>query len=130
MDEWSVDNLRQHFDALRAEEERRYEQRFLAQERAVAAALANAEKTADRLEDQAAAWRANANEWRAAMTDREQRFVTREAFDAQAAVLAALAIRFEKTEGRGLGRAEIVGLVFATATFVGAVVGVIAAATG
>lgn len=58
--------LREHFETLLAEQEKRYAQRFDAQEKAIAVAEANAEK-----------WRANANEWRQAMTDRERNFLPR-----------------------------------------------------
>lgn len=48
------------------EQEKRYEQRFKAQERAVQVAETAAEK-----------WRNQANEWRAAMLDRERTFFSK-----------------------------------------------------
>jgi hypothetical protein len=41
---WTIDSLREHYDVLLAQLDRRYEQRFEAQEKAVDAALASAEK--------------------------------------------------------------------------------------
>jgi len=58
------------------ERDRRYSELRDADSRAVQAALAASEKAVLKAEDEAKAWRANANEWRAAMTDREKRFVT------------------------------------------------------
>jgi len=69
--------LKEHIDELarlhaKMEEERfasqkeLSDQRFAAQEKAIEVAEANAEK-----------WRMNANEWRAAMTDRERNFLSK-----------------------------------------------------
>ena len=58
--------LRQHFEALLEETDKRYNQRFEAQEKAVSAAEANSEK-----------WRNNANEWRESMLDRERQFFSK-----------------------------------------------------
>lgn len=59
---WNVDSLRE----LMEEQEKRYEQRFAAQEQAVKVAETSAEK-----------WRNQANEWRAAMLDRERNFFSK-----------------------------------------------------
>lgn len=59
---WNVDSLRE----LMAEQEKRHEQRFSAQELAVAIA----ERAADK-------WRDQANEWRQAMLDRERNFFSK-----------------------------------------------------
>lgn len=76
-----------------AERDRRYEDRFKAQEAAVEKYDANAEK-----------WRAVSNEWRAAMTDREQRFASREEmyskFDAVTIAINSLKDTRSKHEGR------------------------------
>ncbi len=47
---WSVDTLKYYVDALLLEHDSRYEQRFAAQEKAVVAALASAEKATDKAE--------------------------------------------------------------------------------
>jgi len=55
-----------HLEEVSNERDKRYEQRFQAQEQALNVAEAAAER-----------WRLNANEWRAAMTDRERNFFSR-----------------------------------------------------
>jgi len=55
-----------HLEEISNERDRRYEQRFQAQEQAISVAEAAAER-----------WRLNANEWRSAMTDRERNFFSR-----------------------------------------------------
>lgn len=59
---WNVDSLMEFIK----EQEKRYEQRFAAQEQAVKIAEASAEK-----------WRNQANEWRSAMMDRERTFFSK-----------------------------------------------------
>lgn len=63
---------------LLAEIDKRYAQQFTAQEKAVGAALAAAEKAVAVAEQNSDKWRTNANEWRGAMDDREDRFVQKE----------------------------------------------------
>lgn len=58
--------------------DKRYMQQFSSQEKAVASALAAAEKAVAVAELNAEKWRTNANEWRGAMDDRESRFVQKE----------------------------------------------------
>ena len=58
--------LREHLEALIAEADKRYAERFEAQERALTTA-----------EEHAQQWRNSANEWRSAMTDRERNFLSR-----------------------------------------------------
>lgn len=69
--------------------DRRYEQRFdlqekavtvalASQEKAVSAALAAMEKAVLVAEGNSEKWRSNANEWRGAMDDREERMVMKE----------------------------------------------------
>jgi len=66
------------------------EQRFEAQDKAVQAALVSAEKAVLKKEEEVERWRANANEWRGAMNDRERDFLTRKEF--YAIVGTALAV--------------------------------------
>lgn len=47
MSEWTVDTLREYIESTLAESDRRYEQRFIAQEKAILTALASAEKAID-----------------------------------------------------------------------------------
>jgi hypothetical protein len=61
--------LKEHFDDLRT-----------ADQLAIAAALASAEKAVGVAETNAEKWRDSANEWRSAMNDRERQFLTRKEF--------------------------------------------------
>lgn len=69
--------LKEYLEALINEADKRYEQRFVAQEKATAAALAAADKANALSEANAEKWRTNANEWRQAMNDRERNFLSR-----------------------------------------------------
>lgn len=68
---WTLDTLK----VLMDERDRRYSEISEAKEKAVEAALAAASKAVDVAEKNAEKWRENANEWRAAMTDRESKFM-------------------------------------------------------
>ena len=81
-------SLKEYIEQLVHASDRRYEERFLsqekavrealsAQEKAVSAALAAAEKAVAVAETNAEKWRANANEWRKAMDDREREFLSK-----------------------------------------------------
>ena len=58
-------SLKEHFTALLAEKDK-----------ALSAALASAKEATSVAEANSEKWRANANEWRSAMDDREKKFVT------------------------------------------------------
>ena len=70
-DGWTLETLK----VLMDERDRRYGEVSTAKEEAVRVALANAEKAVLVAERNAEKWRDNANEWRAAMTDRESQFL-------------------------------------------------------
>lgn len=60
-----------------------YMERILEEkDKALSAALASAEKAVLKKEEEVECWRANANEWRGAMSDRERDFLTRKEFHA------------------------------------------------
>ncbi len=59
------------------ERDRRYGEVSEAKERAITAAMAAAEKAIGIAEANAEKWRTNANEWRAAMNDRERNFLSK-----------------------------------------------------
>lgn len=63
---------------LLLEFDKRYEQRFALQKEIFSNALFNAEKAVTVAEINSEKWRANANEWRSAMDDRETRFVLKD----------------------------------------------------
>lgn len=68
---WTLETLK----VLMDERDRRYGEVSTAKEEAVRVALSNAEKAVLVAERNAEKWRDNANEWRAAMTDRESQFL-------------------------------------------------------
>ncbi len=68
---WTVQALHDHLKAMMDERDRRYEQ--LSE-----AALASAERAVDKAELIAEKWRLNANEWRAAMSDKDQQYLTKD----------------------------------------------------
>lgn len=97
---WSVDTLKDYMERLVHEHDRRFEQRFSAQEKAVEAALnaaslavekalASAEKATTKYEADVERWRQANNEWRAAMLDRETKFLTNDAYHAAHTSLVA-----------------------------------------
>ena len=88
---WTPGLVLEHISAMMSAADKRYEERFAAQEKAVKdalaaqekavnAALAASEKAVLVAENNAQKWRENANEWRSAMTDREQNFTSRGEF--------------------------------------------------
>ena len=72
-DGWTLNTLKQLMD----ERDVRYAQVSEAKEKAVAAALAAAQKAVEVAERNAEKWRDNANEWRQAMDDKDRNFVTK-----------------------------------------------------
>jgi hypothetical protein len=97
-------SLKEYLEALIKEVDRHHQQRADQQDKAVAAALASAEKAVDaalaaqetavnKAEEHGELWRASANEWRAAMNDREDKF-------ASAAMLNALEQRVRENSDR------------------------------
>lgn len=60
------------------ERDRRYGEVSAAQKEAVEAALKSAQLAVDKAEAINIAWRANANEWRTAMNDKDKNFLTKD----------------------------------------------------
>ena len=123
---WTVDTLKEFVSAAITAADVRYEQRFLAQEKAVKdaltsqekavnAALAASEKAVFVAEQNAEKWRTNANEWRGSMNDREAKFV-------QVPEFLALKERIDKSEGHGKGVSDLWGWLVAAIAIIIAVV--------
>jgi hypothetical protein len=117
---WTPEIVRDHLAALIAANDKRYEDKFAAsdkavlsalaaQEKAVNAALAASEKAVLVAENNAEKWRANANEWRGAMGDRERNFAMR-------SDLEALKERIDRTEGGSKGMKDLWGWIVAALT--------------
>jgi hypothetical protein len=89
-------SLKEHIEKILAEKDKAVNIALAAAKEAVQVAEVNAEK-----------WRANANEWRSAMTDRERTFLARGEFEAyKTAVEKALAVekeRGDKDDGKHTG---------------------------
>jgi len=83
------------------------------------AALAAAEKAVQVAEVNSEKWRANANEWRMAMGDREEHFVKKENFDTTFQNLAKdikeLKERLDVSTGKGQGYEKVWGWIVAAA---------------
>jgi hypothetical protein len=74
-------SLREYVDAMFAEREKAVEAALAAQEKAVTAALESSDKAIDKAEANAEKWRASANEWRGAMSDRDRELPSRREVD-------------------------------------------------
>lgn len=103
--------------ALLDERDRRYAQQFTAQEDAVTAALtaqkaltdaafAASEKAILKSDTNAEKWRESANEWRAAMMDREARFASRSEMEAKFISVADSLAFLKDAVGAGKARGE------------------------
>jgi len=114
---WTPDIVRDHLLAIVAANDRRYEDKFAAsdkavlaalaaQEKAVNAALAASEKAVAVAERNAEKWRENANEWRGTMNDRETKF-------AQRGDLDAIKERIDRNEGGSKGMRDMWGWITA-----------------
>lgn len=131
--------LREHFLALLAASELRTADRLASQDKATATALAAAEKAVNAAlaaqekavslaEANSALWRASANEWRGAMTDREGQFVKTAELMSANAQIKEIKESLASTQGRGQGRGDMwgyvigaVGLIATVAAIVGMV---------
>src|SRR5579859_5205347 len=107
---WSLETIFVHFTSLLEAQEKKNQQQFGDADKAVQAALMAAEKAVNKAEINAANWRDNANEWRAAMSDRERNF-------APIQRLESLEHRFDLKEGTGMGIKQGWGFLIAAAVF-------------
>lgn len=109
-----MEEVEKRLTASDAAAELRNEQRFTAQQQAikdalisqkeaVAAALVAAEKAVLVAENNAEKWRANANEWRASMLDREAKFASRLEMDAKFEGLTTAIQTLKESRAEGAG---------------------------
>lgn len=75
--EWTLKTLKAHFEALQQESDKRYEQRFGAQEKAVNAALTAAKEAVSKAETSAEKRFDSVNEFRAQLSDQAATFMPR-----------------------------------------------------
>lgn len=111
--------LRDYVDTMFAEKEKALQAALLAQEKAVSAALAAADKAVEKAEMNAEKWRANANEWRGAMSDRDRELPSRREVDAASSALDARVSTVEKLLEKHAGRQQGIGV--STGAIVGAI---------
>jgi hypothetical protein len=72
-----IEDNKNNFEVILAEIDKRYEQRFTSQQEATKSALASAGMAVDKAEANSERWRANANEWRGSMSDKDKLFMPR-----------------------------------------------------
>lgn len=117
-----------------AERDLRYEQRFHAQEAAVISALAaqkeltgaafaSSEKAITKADINSEKWMLNANEWRASMLDREEKFASRIEMNAKLESLSTAIVHLEKSnaasQAKGEGKHVMWGYIVAAVSFLG-----------
>lgn len=134
MGEWNVDTLKEHLEARLADADKRYENRFLAQEGAVAAALVAQEKAVNAAQSAAnvavskaeiaAEKRLDAvNEFRGQLRDQAQQLATRtevdQRFIAQAERMAKIEENQNLVMGQAMGKGSVTGPIWGV---IGAVV--------
>lgn len=139
---WNVESLHAHVAGMRAEADRRYEQRFQDQEKAVAAALAAADRAVAKAELAANSRFDSVNEFRAQLTDQTATFLSRAEADTRtsaladrtdvalnnlSALLGALADRVGAIEGRSRGLNDGWGYVAGALGLIGMIISIIIA---
>jgi hypothetical protein len=95
--------LREYVDAMFAEREKAVEAALAAQEKAVTAALESSDKAIDKAEANAEKWRASANEWRGAMSDRDRELPSRREVEAAFEAIRARTGVLERQVARAYG---------------------------
>src|SRR5687767_13157468 len=75
--QWTLDSLRQHFETLLDERDRRYAEIAEAKEKALAAALAAAKEAVQKAENAAEKRFESVNEFRAQLNDQQRTFIPR-----------------------------------------------------
>ena len=112
---WSIDTLKQHFDQRLVDQDKAVQAALAAAEKAVSAALVAAERAREAAEANSEKWRQNANEWRAAMQDRETRFASRLEIEAELksmnAKIESLEQHVNQRTGVGMGANQMWGYI-------------------
>jgi hypothetical protein len=113
--QWTLETLKEHFDALFAERDKQYVERAIANKTAVeaalkaaetlnAAAFAASEKAIAKSDINAEKWREQANEWRGSMQDRENKFAARAEVDNEFKNLRSELGSLKESRAEGSGR--------------------------
>lgn len=128
---WTVDMLAQHISRIFIEHDRRYEQRFEAQEKAVSAALVSADRAGIKAEVAVEKRLDSVNEFRGQLADQAATFMPRLEYEARhAAILdktADIQARLDKAEAHRGGMSAAIGTTIAAAGVLVALVAIAAA---
>ena len=100
--QWTPNQVLVYVKDLLLERDKRYEQRFDAQESAVKAALSSTKTLADVVETNTVSWKKNANEWRDTVNDIIKLCATQADHD-------LLKERMDKMEGSSSGKQDLKG---------------------
>ena len=136
MTDWTVQSLGAHLcEVLRLsgekyeERDRRYEERFNAQEKATLTALDAARTATSKAESAMERRLEGMNEFRAALTSQTAAFITREVFETRAKnmdlLIAAMREELAQTRGRGAGSVSSRALFFSVIAATGSIIGVV-----
>lgn len=134
--------IKVYVDTLFAEKEKALQAALLAQEKAVNAALQSSDKAIDKAEANAEKWRASANEWRGAMSDRDRELPSRREVESAMSSLSERLRLIEnrvenfhsteagRREGIDLSAGVVVGAITVAVIVISAVVAVANAVSG
>ena len=111
---------RDYVDALMAERDLRYQQRFEAQSQAIASALLAAEKAVTKADAATEKRFDGVNEFRRTLSDQAATFVTKTEFN-------ALKERLDRTEGRSTGISAVWGVTIGAVGIIAAIVAIFVA---
>jgi len=114
--------LREYIDRLLYEVDKRYEQRFSAQEAATRAALASTQLAVDKAEVAAREWQRNSNEWRGAMDDKDKLLLTRPEYNSDHKGVVSRLGALETLRDIAMGKASQSAVVLA---LLGSVIGIV-----
>jgi len=124
---WTLETLKEHFDALRTADKDAVTTALSAAEKAVAAAMAASEKAILKAENAADKRAEASNEIRAAMVDQQKNFSNKEQTDMRLKMLEdAMALG----KGRVLGVSQIVGMIGGGIVMIGIIIGIVVAVSG
>jgi hypothetical protein len=119
-------SLREHLAALLAEMDKRYQQRFDDQTRAIDAAFAASKEAVAKAEAATERRLEGMNEFRDALQDRETRFVNVDQHEAMREILNGVVARLDRIEGKSSGISSSWGIVVAIIGLIGIVVAIYA----
>jgi homoserine kinase len=120
--------LREHFEAVLAERDIRYQQRFEAQTKAIDAALSSAEKAVTKAETATERRFEGVNEFRQTLSDQAATFISRVEYAALEKRVTELATKQEKDTSRGEGIGLSAKFVVGALTAAVAVIAIVVAA--